>query len=94
MIQKRDTHKPGKATGRPQPTAPDEAVSGGADDKGQSERLLTLTEAAYQLGRVHRTTIMRWVKEGKLRCVRLSRKAILFEPGEIERFIREHRSTT
>jgi excisionase family DNA binding protein len=53
--------------------------------------LLTLTEAAYRLGRVHRTTIMRWVKEGRLRCVRLSRKAILFETGEIDRFIREHR---
>lgn len=62
-----------------------------AEDDGQPGRLLTLTEAAFRLGRVHRTTIMRWVKEGKLNCVRLSRKAILFEPGEIERFIREHR---
>ena len=53
--------------------------------------LLTLTEAAYRLGRVHRTTIMRWVKEGRLRCVRLSRKAILFEMSEIDRFIQEHR---
>ena len=57
----------------------------------QPGRLVTLTEAAFRLGRVHRTTIMRWVKEGKLKCVRLSRKAILFEPGEIDRFIREHR---
>ena len=55
-------------------------------------RLMTLSEAAYRLGNVHRTTIMRWVKDGKLHCVRLSRKAIMFEPGEIERFIREHRS--
>lgn len=55
------------------------------------DALLTLTEAAYRLGRVHRTTIMRWVKEGRLRCVRLSRKAILFEVLEIDRFIREHR---
>jgi len=53
---------------------------------------MTLSEAAYRLGNVHRTTIMRWVKDGKLHCVRLSRKAIMFEPGEIERFIREHRS--
>jgi hypothetical protein len=36
---------------------------------------------------------MRWVKEGGLRCVRLSRKAILFEPAELERFIRDHRSS-
>jgi excisionase family DNA binding protein len=60
-------------------------------DEAQTARLITLTEAAFRLGRVHRTTIMRWVKEGKLNCVRLSRKAILFEPGEIDRFIREHR---
>ncbi len=58
---------------------------------GGDSALLTLTEAAFRLGRVHRTTIMRWVKEGRLRCVRLSRKAILFEIGEIDRFIREHR---
>jgi excisionase family DNA binding protein len=61
------------------------------DDAQAAGRLLTLTEAAFRLGRVHRTTIMRWVKEGKLKCVRLSRKAILFEPNEIDRFIREHR---
>ena len=58
---------------------------------GSQSRLLTLTETAFRLGDVHRTTVLRWVKEGKLRCVRLSRKAILFEPNEIERFIREHR---
>jgi excisionase family DNA binding protein len=57
-----------------------------------AERLLTLSEAAFRLGQVHRTTVMRWVKEGGLRCVRLSRKAILFEPAELERFIRDHRS--
>jgi excisionase family DNA binding protein len=67
-------------------------VKRSADDEAQAAgRLLTLTEAAFRLGRVHRTTIMRWVKEGKLKCVRLSRKAILFEPNEIDRFIREHR---
>ncbi len=59
-------------------------------EEGDS-RLITLTEAAFRLGRVHRTTIMRWVREGKLKCVRLSRKAILFEQGELDRFIREHR---
>jgi excisionase family DNA binding protein len=58
-----------------------------------TDRLLTLSEAAFRLGQVHRTTVMRWVKEGGLRCVRLSRKAILFEPAELERFIREHRSS-
>jgi excisionase family DNA binding protein len=64
-------------------------------EKNQPEdgdsRLITLTEAAFRLGRVHRTTIMRWVREGKLKCVRLSRKAILFEQVELDRFIREHR---
>ncbi len=68
-------------------TAPFPASAG----NGSEAPLLTLTEAAFRLGRVHRTTIMRWVKEGRLRCVRLSRKAILFEIGEIDRFIREHR---
>ena len=63
------------------------------DSTIQSVRLLTLTEAAYRLGDVHRTTIMRWVKEGKLNCVRLSRKAIFFEQKEIERFIVEHRQS-
>lgn len=58
---------------------------------GQEPSLLTLTEAAQLLGHVHRTTIMRWVKEGRLNCIRLSRKAILFEVAEIEKFIREHR---
>jgi excisionase family DNA binding protein len=62
-------------------------------DTEDSTRLLTLTEAAFRLGRVHRTTVMRWVKEGKLRCVRLSRKAILFEPAELDRFVHEHRSS-
>jgi excisionase family DNA binding protein len=64
-----------------------------ATANGNPEALLTLTEAAFRLGRVHRTTIMRWVKEGRLRCVRLSRKAILFELSEIDRFVREHRYT-
>lgn len=54
--------------------------------------LLTLFEAAEILGRVHRTTIMRWVRENRLKCVRLSRKVILFEREEINRFIREHRA--
>lgn len=54
--------------------------------------LLTLSEAAEMLGRVHRTTIMRWVREDRLKCVRLSRKVILFERDEINRFVREHRA--
>jgi excisionase family DNA binding protein len=72
----------------PRMKKPDGALRGDEDQPG---RLITLTEAAFRLGKVHRTTIMRWVKEGKLKCVRLSRKAILFEPGEIDKFIREHR---
>ena len=65
-----------------------------ADSNPARDRLLSLTEASFRLGDVHRTTVMRWVKSGKLQCVRLSRKAILFEPGELDRFIREHRSET
>jgi excisionase family DNA binding protein len=59
--------------------------------ESEQKSLLTLTEAAQLLGHVHRTTIMRWVKENRLRCIRLSRKVILFELAEIERFVREHR---
>ncbi len=70
------------------------SAAGGLSANGSGGApLLTLTEAAFRLGRVHRTTIMRWVKEGRLRCVRLSRKAILFETAEIDRFIQEHRSS-
>jgi excisionase family DNA binding protein len=65
-----------------------------AESNPERDRLLTLSEASFRLGNVHRTTVMRWVKSGKLQCVRLSRKAILFEPGELDRFIREHRSET
>ena len=66
------------------------APRSGAD--GQ-QGLLTLSEAAEMLGRVHRTTIMRWVREDRLKCVRLSRKVILFERDEIMRFIKDHRAT-
>jgi excisionase family DNA binding protein len=81
---KKIKHAPATALRSASPTALSGNGSGNAP-------LLTLTEAAYRLGRVHRTTIMRWVKEGRLRCVRLSRKAILFEMTEIDRFIQEHR---
>jgi excisionase family DNA binding protein len=87
MTIARDITKPGLPVSRKSITDPTRA----GDDEAQAARLITLTEAAFRLGRVHRTTIMRWVREGKLNCVRLSRKAILFEPGEIERFIHEHR---
>ncbi len=72
-----------RADGGTAPRAPGEGPQG----------LLTLSEAAEMLGRVHRTTIMRWVREDRLKCVRLSRKVILFERDEIMRFIRDHRAT-
>jgi excisionase family DNA binding protein len=74
-----------------QPSAQRKPPLGPRSANGRDDALLTLTEAAFRLGRVHRTTIMRWVKEGRLKCVRLSRKAILFETVELDRFIREHR---
>lgn len=70
------------------PAESDPSVRAGATS---SPCLLTLGEAAQHLGHVHRTTIMRWVREGRLKCIRLSRKAILFEPTELDRFVREHR---
>jgi excisionase family DNA binding protein len=88
---KRRTEKTKKQKRAPAVIAhPVRPVVASGNGAGESP-LLTLTEAAFRLGRVHRTTIMRWVKEGRLRCVRLSRKAILFELTEIDRFVREHR---
>jgi excisionase family DNA binding protein len=87
MTIARDITKPGLPAGR-KLNSDNNRIG---EDETQGGRLITLTEAAFRLGRVHRTTIMRWVREGKLKCVRLSRKAILFEPGELDRFIQEHR---
>ncbi len=79
---------PPRATSR-RPRSGDSLSSGRTG--ASSSPLLTLSEAAFHLGHVHRTTIMRWVREGRLKCIRLSRKAILFEPTELDRFVREHR---
>jgi excisionase family DNA binding protein len=81
--KKQTAPKSSRTEGAKKPSAP-------APD---AERLLTLSEAAFRLGQVHRTTVMRWVKDGRLHCVRLSRKAILFEEDELDRFIRDHRSS-
>lgn len=86
MTITRDLPKAGLPTGRKPASDHNRAT-----EEESAARLITLTEAAFRLGRVHRTTIMRWVREGKLKCVRLSRKAILFEPGELDRFIQDHR---
>ena len=79
--------RPDSVTGKVRPRPTNAVV------EHDPSKLLTLTEAAQMLGHVHRTTIMRWVKEDKLRCVRLSRKVILFEPDEIQRFVRSHRDS-
>ena len=85
-----------KATGKSPPSRarsrrPAASADTASRTTADSPRLLTLSEAAQHLGHVHRTTIMRWVHEGRLKCIRLSRKAILFEPAELDRFVREHR---
>ena len=78
---------PKRLSPRRVPAEPQSQVRSGV----ASPQLLTLAEAAMHLGHVHRTTIMRWVREGRLKCIRLSRKAILFEPAELERFVSNHR---
>lgn len=48
-------------------------------------RLITLNELAEKL-RVSSHTIRHWVRQGKLKPVRVCRR-LLFHPGEIARFL-------
>ena len=52
-----------------------------------TERLLTLIEVSDLL-RVSPHTIRAWIRQGKLRPVRICRR-LLFEPNEVTRFLAE-----
>lgn len=50
--------------------------------------LLTPTEAASIL-KISKKTILRWAKEKKIECVRISKKTILFQAEAIDTFVNE-----
>lgn len=52
------------------------------------ENLLTLTDVADRLG-ISKVTLWRWIKNGKLSAVRLSKRTVYVRKDEVERFIRE-----
>jgi len=53
--------------------------------------LLTYRQAAERLGLSHRT-VQKLCAEGLIEAVRFGRRAVRFEPAEIERFIDSRRS--
>jgi excisionase family DNA binding protein len=53
------------------------------------ENLLTLNEVAASL-RIHKTTLRRWIREGKVTPVRLSDKVVRVRLQELERLIGGH----
>ena len=46
-------------------------------------------EEAAQLLNVTRRTLLRWAREKKIECVRISKKTILFSPDAIDEFVRQ-----
>ena len=52
--------------------------------------LLKASQVAIQLG-VSKSTLHRWVKAGKIECVRVERNSVYFTREAIETFIDKHR---
>lgn len=52
--------------------------------------LVPLAEVREKL-RISKATLWRWIKDNKLRTVKLSERKIYVEKEELERFIRENR---
>lgn len=52
--------------------------------------LLKSTEVASHL-RISKSMLHRWVRAGKIECIRIERNAIYFTPEALEAFIRKHR---
>ena len=53
----------------------------------QGKELLSAGEAASKL-KITKRTILRWAREGKIECVRLSRKVVLFTGEAVDEFVR------
>ena len=52
--------------------------------------LLKSSDAATRLG-VSVTTLHRWVKAGRIECIRIEKNSVFFTPDALEEFIRRHR---
>jgi excisionase family DNA binding protein len=52
------------------------------------DNLITLSEVADRLG-ISRVTLWRWIKDGKLASVKLSKRTVYVREEELERFIRD-----
>ena len=50
------------------------------------KELLTAAEAAERLT-ITKKTLLRWARENKIECVKLSRKVVLFTAEAIDRFV-------
>jgi len=50
------------------------------------KELLSADEAASRL-RITKRTLLRWAREGKIECVRISAKVVLFTAEAIDRFV-------
>jgi excisionase family DNA binding protein len=56
------------------------------------ESLLTLQQAADKLG-ISKVTLWRWIKDGKLSAVKLSRRVVYVRKEEIDRFLKASETT-
>jgi excisionase family DNA binding protein len=52
--------------------------------------LLKSFDAASRLG-ISTTTLHRWVRSGRIECVRVERNSIYFTPAALEAFVQKHR---
>jgi len=51
--------------------------------------LMTPKEAARRYA-ISASTLRRWAREGRLRCVRMSERCIRFRVSDLERFFEDH----
>ncbi len=51
------------------------------------KELLTAAEAATKL-KITQRTILKWAREGRIECVRISRKVVLFAEDAIDTFVK------
>jgi excisionase family DNA binding protein len=56
-------------------------------DKETGKELLSADETASKL-KITKRTILRWAREGKIECVRISRKVVLFTAEGVEKFVK------
>lgn len=59
-----------------------------AKQANEIEPLMSIKEAARLLGYTH-WSLKNWVRDGRLRCVRIGRGKMMFEPSELRRVIAE-----